>query len=730
MKKILLFIFLILVGVGSAFGAEIGACQNIVASGYYNLTGNIDTGGGTCIHIQVSDVELDCNGYEISNSGGATTGVEATSVDNITIHNCQFLNFDSEAINFANSSNTVIYDSYFDQNYQHINSGFFTGENTIKSGLLIYDNIFDDTTQTGPGLILYNDENVQIINNQFIDDYNGSVAISFSSQTAGDFDNIVITGNTFVAPDKTTSRAIYFSDDQQMVVNDLLIQNNNFSYYYDGIVLTSIGGTYYQNATLKDNNFHNTSRIAITAYSLYNSLIESNEAVNLNDYYGDAYKYDIRTSNNITVFENECTGGDINDVTYCYRARDSNNVSFISNTAVNVWAGFDCRDSNNCYYELNEIVNANKLDIFYGGTPLGIRLRGTTSGHTILNNEFTNCNNSIELRSGSVLTNTLIGNNTITNSLEIGINFNDATFDNTFVVRQNNFLQDTTKLGGTTASSITIEQNYYQGYSNLVYSNGSCVYNIYTENSLTGTDTYCCESGWNLGCTQKLPSQTYTGDTTDFANEPDPTNVSNATLEKSNTKVIWQNNVNAYNVDFDTYFILNDGIISIDTDNVNETFDSAADVTMNLANVNGVDCASFELYYADNFYSTISDISSNGELIASADNVGGNCVDSSVCQNVECTGNVLTFEAQHFDGFALIAAEATASCQATKTTIFAAFGLLAVAMIVLSAFGIINIFRNDISTGALIAIAVGIISLSVIIMVGYIVVSSVGSAIC
>jgi len=71
---------------------------------------------------------------------------------------------------------------------------------------------------------------------------------------------------------------------------------------------------------------------------------------------------------------------------------------------------------------------------------------------------------------------------------------------------------------------------------------------------------------------------------------------------------------------------------------------------------------------------------------------------------------------------------ATASCKATQQTIFAGFGLIAVGIIVLSAFALINLSSgNGID---LTAVAVGAIAIAIVIMVGYVIISQVGQTIC
>ncbi len=70
------------------------------------------------------------------------------------------------------------------------------------------------------------------------------------------------------------------------------------------------------------------------------------------------------------------------------------------------------------------------------------------------------------------------------------------------------------------------------------------------------------------------------------------------------------------------------------------------------------------------------------------------------------------------------------SCMTTRATIFAGFALIAVAIIVLSAFAIIKLISGEMSGAALGVLAVAIIGLAIIIMIGYYITSTVGTSIC
>jgi hypothetical protein len=70
------------------------------------------------------------------------------------------------------------------------------------------------------------------------------------------------------------------------------------------------------------------------------------------------------------------------------------------------------------------------------------------------------------------------------------------------------------------------------------------------------------------------------------------------------------------------------------------------------------------------------------------------------------------------------------NCQNTKTTIFAAFALLAVVGIAASAFVIINMFGGNLDGTAIMTVAVALIGLAVILFVGYYIIGSIASTTC
>ena len=133
----------------------------------------------------------------------------------------------------------------------------------------------------------------------------------------------------------------------------------------------------------------------------------------------------------------------------------------------------------------------------------------------------------------------------------------------------------------------------------------------------------------------------------------------------------------------------------------------------------------------DGYYITAEEVISNGKLMAKEFDVGKNCRDDTICKNVACINGKVKFEAQHFDGFAMQSnQEAREGCRSIQLTVYAGFGLLAVVLIVISAFAIIHITDGELDFSFLMATAIAVIGVAVVILIGYIIISATGDFIC
>jgi lysophospholipase L1-like esterase len=218
--------------------------------------------------------------------------------------------------------------------------------------------------------------------------------------------------------------------------------------------------------------------------------------------------------------------------------------------------------------------------------------------------------------------------------------------------------------------------------------------------------------------------------TTDLATVPDIAAVDNFTIASSTSSVQWTNTVDLSNVTNITSVILTtNSFISINVVAV-PSLDTPAEVSLTPPSNN---CNDFILYYANGFYTSNADVIANGQIVATKNNIGGDCTDNSICKNVQCTNGVLTFEAQHFDGFGIGLGniDAVNSCKGTQRSIFAAFSLIALFIIVGAAFLIISLIGKDgFDSSVIIASVVGFIAVAIVVFVGYLIISQVSAGIC
>ena len=216
--------------------------------------------------------------------------------------------------------------------------------------------------------------------------------------------------------------------------------------------------------------------------------------------------------------------------------------------------------------------------------------------------------------------------------------------------------------------------------------------------------------------------------TTDLATVTNITNVENFTVASTNSSVQWANPVDLSGVSTLSQVVLTSStFISVNV-NATPSLNTPAEVSLTPINNN---CGDFILYYANGFYSNNNEIVNNGQKMATSSNVGGDCNDPTVCTNVQCTNSILTFNAKHFDGFGLkITPEIVKSCQSTRGSIFAAFSLIALFIIVGAAFLIINMTKGEFDSTSIIVAIVGFIAVAIVIFVGYLVISQVSASIC
>lgn len=146
-------------------------------------------------------------------------------------------------------------------------------------------------------------------------------------------------------------------------------------------------------------------------------------------------------------------------------------------------------------------------------------------------------------------------------------------------------------------------------------------------------------------------------------------NLSKVVLKKNLAKINWSKE--KYDVcgePLDQATSFSGEHVSLDTDVLDRTLDSEAKVVLE-----DVDCSDFEIYYSSDFYNNSAEIVSQGKKVADEMNVGGDCINSSLCTNVECSVSTLTFNAKHFDSFS---SSSTSGDDTNTIPEFNTFGLI------------------------------------------------------
>ena len=162
---------------------NIDSCQKLNVSGTYvltrNLSGSLVNSTG-CFNITVSNVELNCNGYYIRNTGISKPGIYAGNVTNATVRNCNItMSTSGYGIQFSSVNNSRIVNNLVGSNnegifvYQSYNNNISGNNASFNSdGILVSfssnQRIINNTLYSNDyadGIRLYTSTNNQIINN-------------------------------------------------------------------------------------------------------------------------------------------------------------------------------------------------------------------------------------------------------------------------------------------------------------------------------------------------------------------------------------------------------------------------------------------------------------------------------------------------------------------------------------------------------------------------------------
>jgi hypothetical protein len=144
--------------------------------------------------------------------------------------------------------------------------------------------------------------------------------------------------------------------------------------------------------------------------------------------------------------------------------------------------------------------------------------------------------------------------------------------------------------------------------------------------------------------------------TTDFSSEPDLTSVEGLVLGTSDGSIEFpdSHSINAEGEDYDSYVEIGANFVSVDSSNLDDSFNSSANITLQIASETAT------IYYASGAFSSASDIITGGQVCTEF-------TDPS-CTIISHTPTSITFQVSHFTGFAVgssIALAATSSYNLT-----------------------------------------------------------------
>ena len=182
--------------------------------------------------------------------------------------------------------------------------------------------------------------------------------------------------------------------------------------------------------------------------------------------------------------------------------------------------------------------------------------------------------------------------------------------------------------------SIIIGTNYYTPSGELNYT----IYANDSENIIT-------EQNASVQIIKITPNSTEFNTTygsTNFSAVPDITNVTNLTLASSSGKIQFPEDygVDAKSQDYNSFVEIGDSFVSINTTELDGSFNSTANIT-----INNVICPA-TIFYGENTYTAASQII--GEGMRCNDTTNPSCTD------ITCIGNNITFTVNHFTGFAAL----------------------------------------------------------------------------
>jgi len=174
----------------AAFATDISSCPYTISSpGTYVLTQNISS-SGTCITIDVGNIELDCQGFTIDgdDSGYGIDNIRGWSggYSNVVIRNCVITDFDNGIFFYSEWHGNADYGNIINNTFNSNNNGI----NVYTSYSNLINNTFNSNNR---GIYLYQSSNNNLTNN--IANLNGDTGIHLEYGSNNILTNNIATNN-------------------------------------------------------------------------------------------------------------------------------------------------------------------------------------------------------------------------------------------------------------------------------------------------------------------------------------------------------------------------------------------------------------------------------------------------------------------------------------------------------------------------------------------------------
>ena len=305
----------------------ISQCGLINAPGKYVLTQEINS-TGTCLTVNVDDVEIDCQGYTINyDTAGTNVRMGINAVDgtnphnNLTVKNCVLV----KPTNVGNSGYGIMLTRY--SNSKLINNTIYTNGTTDNYGIYLTTNsqnnliennkIYSSGSSSGnAGLYILTGSSNNVLRNNNIYTYGTTTGygIWISGVTTPSNNNTIYSNNISTAGTGANNYGIYLYRNvshSNITANVILTSGTTTNHGIYGVGTT---GLEVNNNTIESNRINVTGSAAtITNYGVYISSNANNNAITNNTIYtfGTTANYGIYllgtttlTSNNNSIISN------------------------------------------------------------------------------------------------------------------------------------------------------------------------------------------------------------------------------------------------------------------------------------------------------------------------------------------------------------------------------------------------------------------------------------------